>query len=57
MHDINSQLLELILPSGILNHFVITDFKQESSGQAAYTVNNMDNWAHKTITLSELFGC
>jgi len=37
VQDINSQLLELILPSGILNHFVITNFKQESSGQAAYT--------------------
>lgn len=37
MQDINTQLLELILPEGILDHFVITDFKQESSGQLAYT--------------------
>ena len=37
MQDINTQLLELMLPTGILDHFVITDFKQESSGQAAYT--------------------
>ncbi|WP_052343433.1 ISAon1 family transposase N-terminal region protein [Saccharicrinis fermentans] len=37
MHDINTQLLELILPEGILDHFVITDLHQESSGQQAYT--------------------
>ncbi len=37
VQDINTQLLELILPEGILDHFVITDFKQELSGQVAYT--------------------
>jgi len=37
VQDINTQLLELILPEGILDHFEITDFKQELSGQVAYT--------------------
>lgn len=36
-HDINQQLLELFLPEGILNHFVVTDFMQEASGQEVYT--------------------
>ncbi len=35
--DINAQLLELILPAGILEHFTITDFHQEASGQNLYT--------------------
>lgn len=39
MQDINTQLLELILPEGILDHFEITDFVQESSGQEVYTKN------------------
>ncbi len=35
--DINTQLPELILSSGILEHFTITDFHQEASGQNVYT--------------------
>ncbi len=35
--DINQQLLELFLPEGILNHFLVMDFKQEPSGQEVYT--------------------
>ncbi len=34
---LNHQLLELILPEGLLDHFIIADFKQESSGQELYT--------------------
>lgn len=37
VQDINTQLLELILPEGILDYFEITDFKQKLSGQVAYT--------------------
>jgi hypothetical protein len=37
MQDINQQLLELFLPEGILEHFVVTDFIQEPSGQEVYT--------------------
>jgi hypothetical protein len=33
--DINLQLLGLFLPEGILDHFDITDFQQESSGQVS----------------------
>ena len=36
-HDINQQLLELFLPEGILDHFAVTDFSQEPSGQEVYT--------------------
>ena len=32
--DINTQLLELFLPEGILDHFIITNFEQSVSGQA-----------------------
>ncbi len=35
--DLKSQLLELFLPQGILDHFIISDFKQEESGQDLYT--------------------
>ncbi len=35
--DLNAQLLELFLPQGILDHFTLTDFKQEKSGQDLYT--------------------
>ncbi|MDB4334776.1 hypothetical protein OAA06_00310 [bacterium] len=35
--NINAQLLELFLPEGILDHFIVTDFTQESSGQDLYT--------------------
>ncbi len=35
--NLNTQLLELFLPQGILDHFTITDFKQEKSGQNLYT--------------------
>ena len=37
VQDINSQLLELFLPEGILDHFIITNFKQVTSGQDLYT--------------------
>ena len=36
-HTLHTELLEVILPEGILDHFAITDFKQESSGQRLYT--------------------
>ena len=44
--DLNQQLIELILPEGILNHFEITDFTQEASDQSLYT-------KHLTIFLEE----
>jgi len=36
-NNIHTELLEFILPEGILDHFFITDFKQEESGQKLYT--------------------
>lgn len=44
--DLNQQLIELILPEGILKHFDITDFKQDASDQSLYT-------KHLTIFLEE----
>lgn len=41
-NDINTALLELILPEGILDYFTIVDFKQGNSGQYVYD---------KTLTL------
>ncbi|WP_066631317.1 ISAon1 family transposase N-terminal region protein [Labilibacter marinus] len=46
MSELSTQLLELILPEGILDYFIITDFKQEKSGQELYT-------KHLTIYLEE----
>ena len=44
--NINTQLLDLFLPEGILEYFNITDFTQELSGQDLYT-------KHLTIYLEE----
>ncbi|WP_299802329.1 hypothetical protein [uncultured Carboxylicivirga sp.] len=38
-NDINSALLELILPQGILDYFKIVDFEQSDSGQYVYDKN------------------
>jgi hypothetical protein len=35
-NDLNTALLELILPQGILDYFDIVDFKQGKSGQYVY---------------------
>ena len=35
-NDLNTALLELILPQGILDYFDIVDFKQGESGQYVY---------------------
>ena len=34
--DINKSLLELFLPSGILEYFTVVDFETKSSGQHVY---------------------
>ena len=44
--DLNHQLIELILPEGILKHFEITDIRQASIDQRLYT-------KHLTIFLEE----
>ena len=35
-NDLNTALLELILPQGILDYFDIVDFEQDKSGQYVY---------------------